>query len=120
VDLPCLGETSTTKDIDSVVGDITCKSRRLHLEECNLSSQVLRLFFVVLKKVSFRRSRSGDTRHVAHLVRYVLEPGLLGFDLGNHVCEPKLSTGLLNHYGGTAHFCLMTAWARSGLPKTCR
>lgn len=37
IDSPSLGQTTTTKDVYGVVGDITLESGRLHLEESNLS-----------------------------------------------------------------------------------
>ena len=40
MNLPSLGQTSTTKDIDGVIGNVALETGRLHLEECNLPSKV--------------------------------------------------------------------------------
>jgi hypothetical protein len=44
--LPRFGQTSTSKDIDGIIGNIPSESSRLHLEESDLSSQIPRLFLV--------------------------------------------------------------------------
>jgi len=38
--LPSLGQSSTSKDVDGIISDIACESGRLHLEESDLSGQV--------------------------------------------------------------------------------
>jgi hypothetical protein len=58
-DLPSLGQSSTTKDIDGIIGDISSDSSRLHLEESNLSSQILGLLLVVLAVLVRDQIQSG-------------------------------------------------------------
>jgi hypothetical protein len=50
--IPSLGQAATAKDIDGVIGNLSCKAGRLHLEESNLSGKVARLLLVGLEHVS--------------------------------------------------------------------
>jgi len=71
---PRLGQRPSTKDHHRITGDLSCRNRTLHLEETDLTGEVLRCFVV---------------RHVAHLECDGLEPSLKSFDFGDHVCQPE-------------------------------
>lgn len=62
----------TTEYLCRVLRCLLCRSCAIHLQEPNLSGEILALVTV---------------GHLAHLERNILEPILHGFDAGDHCCE---------------------------------
>lgn len=69
-----LGNSTTTPDLDGLVGDLVGGAGGAHLEQTGGTGEVLGLLAV---------------GHVAHLVGDGFEPGLVSFDEGDHLGEPK-------------------------------
>lgn len=69
-----LGQAAAAPDLDGLVGDFVGGAGDAHLEEANGAGEVEGLLLV---------------GHVAHLVGDCFEPGLVGFDEGNHLGEPR-------------------------------
>lgn len=67
-----LGYTASAKDIDSLVGNLVCGACGVGLEQADGAAEVLGLLCV---------------GHVRHLIRDGLEPGLVGFDVRDHLCK---------------------------------
>lgn len=67
-----LCQTATSKDIDCLVGNLVCGPCGEGLQQANGSAEMLGLLCV---------------GHVGHLVGDGFEPGLVGFDVGDHFGE---------------------------------
>lgn len=68
-----LRQATATPDLDGLVGDLVCHAGRAHLQQRNGPTHVLRLHLI---------------GHAAHLVGDGLQPRLVAFYEGDHLCKP--------------------------------
>lgn len=88
-----LGETSAAPDLDGLVGDVVGGAGHAHFEEADGAGEVLGLEVV---------------GHVAHLVGDGFEPGLVGFDEGDHFGDSKGG-------GGRRKWCFLFSTCNPGM-----
>lgn len=67
------------KNVHRVIRNLMCAARRKGLQQANRAAEMFRLVFVA---------------HVVHLIGDLLEPGLVGFNKGDHAGEFLADGGL--------------------------